>query len=101
MENVVKKNLSPPTLDLGVDRYSAWRTWRKKWEDFSTITELQKEAYIAAVIRYRFTDDTRNIYESFNYHKKTVINQMLRCYYCTFRRICQRFDKQNARKTYF
>ena len=53
-------------MDLRVDRYSAWRAWRKKWEDFSTITGLQKEAYIAAVIRYRFTDDTRNIYESFN-----------------------------------
>ena len=69
MENVFKKNLSPPTLDLSVDRYSTWRTWRKKWEDFSTITRLQREdnkAYIAAIIRYTFTDDTRNIYESFD-----------------------------------
>ena len=69
MENVFKKNLSPPTLDLSVDRYSTWRTWRKKWEDFSTITGVQKEeekAYIAAVIRYTFTDGTRNIYESLN-----------------------------------
>ena len=69
MENVFKKNLNPPTLDLGVDRYSAWRTWRKIWEDFSTVIRLQKEedkACIAAVVRYTFTDDTRNVYELFN-----------------------------------
>ena len=68
MENIFKKNLNPPTLDLSVDRYSAPRTWRKKWEDFSTVIRLQKEdkACIAAVVRYRFTDDTRNIYELFN-----------------------------------
>ena len=41
----------------------------KEMGRISTITGLQKEedkAYIAAVIRHTFTDDTRNIYESFN-----------------------------------
>ncbi len=68
MENQFRKTLNPPPLDLTVDRYAAWRTWRKKWEDFYTITGLRNEEkeYVAALIRYTFTDETRNIYESLN-----------------------------------
>ena len=51
-----------------MNRYSVWRTWRKRWEDFYTITGLKNEekSFVAATLRYTFTDETRNIYESLN-----------------------------------
>ena len=68
MQNQIRNNLNPPPLDLSVDRYSVWRTWRKRWEDFYTITGLKNEekSFVAATLRYTFTDETRNIYESLN-----------------------------------
>ena len=68
MENQFRNNVNPPPLDLSVNRYSVWRTWRKRWEDFYTIAGLKNEekSYVAAVIKYTFTDETRNIYESLN-----------------------------------
>ena len=61
MQNQFINNLNPPPLDLSVDRYSAWRTWRKRWEDFYTITGLKNEekSFVAATLRYTFTDETR------------------------------------------
>lgn len=66
MENYFRNTLTPPSLDLSIDRYAAWKTWKQKWNDFVMITNLRNEdaAYVAAMIRYTFTDETRNIYES-------------------------------------
>ena len=59
---------TPPALDLSVDRYAAWRAWKAKWIDYCIVTELEKKApeYQSAMLRYTFTDETRNIYESLN-----------------------------------
>ena len=58
--------ISVPKLDLSVDRYCAYKSWRSKWDDYVMLTELDKkgEAYQAAMLRYAFTDDTRQIYDS-------------------------------------
>lgn len=53
MESLFKKNLNPSVIDLSIDRYDAWRTWKKKWEE--------DKAFAAATLRYIFTDETRNI----------------------------------------
>ena len=38
------KNLwTPPTLDLSVDRYAAFKAWRTQWEDYAIITELDQK----------------------------------------------------------
>ena len=59
---------TPPVLDLSVDRYTAWRAWKAKWIDHCIVTELEKKPpeYQSAMLRYTFTDETRNIYESLN-----------------------------------
>jgi len=69
MENQFRNVLTPPKLDLSMDRYAAWKTWKQMWNDFVMITKLKAEEdaeYVAAMIRYTFTDDTRNIYDSLN-----------------------------------
>ena len=59
-------SLKPPTLDLSVDRYAAFKSWKEKWNDYVLISGLEaKEAtYQAAMLRYTFSDETRQIYES-------------------------------------
>ena len=59
---------TPPVLDLSVDRYTAWRAWKAKWIDYCIVKELEKKApeYQSAMLRYTFTDETRNIYGSLN-----------------------------------
>ena len=68
MADLLKSALNPPTLDLSVDRYAAWTIWKQKWNDFSLLTKLseQSKEYQCALLRYTFTDETRNVYESFN-----------------------------------
>ena len=65
MEEIVK-NLTPLTLDMSVDRYAAFRSWKECWEDFSLLVEMDKKSKTvhAAMLRYTFSEDTRNIYES-------------------------------------
>ena len=63
------KNLgTPPTLDLSVDRYAAFKAWRTQWEDYAIITELDKKPnqYQWAMLRYTFTEETQEIYQSLN-----------------------------------
>ena len=57
---------TPPILDLSVDRYVAWKAWLAKWNDYFIMTELGKKApeYQCAMLRYTFTDETRNIYDT-------------------------------------
>ena len=59
---------TPPVLDLSVDRYVAWKAWLAKWNDYYIVTELVKKepAYQCAMLRYTFTDETRNIYDTLN-----------------------------------
>ena len=66
METAMKQALVPPILDLTVDRFSAWKTWKEKWNDYSLLTGLEEkdEKYKSAMLRYTFTSETRNIYES-------------------------------------
>ena len=40
MEEIMRNALVPPVLDLTVDRYSAWTTWKKKWLDYALLTKL-------------------------------------------------------------
>ena len=58
--------ISVPRLDLGVERYSAFKSWKSKWQDYVMLTNLgaKDAAYQAAMLRYAFSDDTRQIYES-------------------------------------
>ncbi len=58
--------ISAPKLDLSVERYSAYKSWRSKWDDYVLLSKLEeKEApYQAAMLRYSFVDDTRTVYES-------------------------------------
>ena len=79
-ENSVKL----PILDLSVDRYAAFQVWIEKWNDYVLITELGNKTpeYQAATLRYAFSEETRNIYESLGLNddeKKdtaTIINKM-------------------------
>ena len=61
-ENVIK----PPTLDLSVDRYAAFQVWYEKWLDYALLTDLadKPQKYQAAMLRYTFSEESRNIYES-------------------------------------
>ena len=61
-----KMSWTPPILDLSVDRYVAWKAWLAKWNDYFIVTELGKKAaaYQCAMLRYTFTDETRNIYDT-------------------------------------
>ena len=58
--------ISVPKLDLSVDRFSAYKSWRAKWDDYVMLTELNTKdaAYQAAMLRYAFTDETRQMYDS-------------------------------------
>ena len=83
MEDLVK-NLSLPTLDMSVDRYAAFRSWKERWRDFVLLAELDKKdpAIHAAMLRYTFSEDTRNVYESWNLSEEdkknpTVIMAMM------------------------
>ena len=59
--------ISVPRLDLSVERYNAFKSWKSKWEVYMMLSNLgAKDApYQAAMLRYAFSDDTRQIYESF------------------------------------
>lgn len=62
----MKQALVPPVLDLSVDRYSAYKGWKEKWNDYCLLTGLEgkDDKYINA--RNTFTSETRTIYQSFN-----------------------------------
>lgn len=57
---------SPPTLNLTVECYAAWKAWRARWEDYAVVTQLNtKDAtYQCSMLRYIFSEETRKIYES-------------------------------------
>ena len=67
--------LSPPALDLGVERYSAFLSWKEKWTDYVLLSELaaKDKKYQAAMLRYTFSPETRKIYSSLGqlHRKKT------------------------------
>ena len=56
----------PPTLDLTVDRYSAYKAWFDRWTDYAIVTKLKDEApeYQCSMLRYTFTEETRKIYNT-------------------------------------
>ena len=58
----------PPTLDLTVDRYSAFKAWHDRWNDYAIVTKLKDEAaeYQCSMLRYTFTEETRKIYNTLN-----------------------------------
>ena len=57
---------SPPILDLSVDRYAAWKTWKSRWEEYAIVTELstKPQTYQCSMLRYAFNEETRKIYDS-------------------------------------
>ena len=52
--------LKPPTLDLSVDRFAAFRSWKEKWNDYVLITSLADKdpACQSAMLRYTFSTET-------------------------------------------
>ena len=58
--------LQPPVLDLNVERYAAFKSWKEKWEDYVLLSNLdqQDKKKQAAMLRYTFSADTRKIYNS-------------------------------------
>ena len=58
----------PPVLDLSVDRYSAYKAWSDRWNDYSIVTKLKDEnaEYRCSMLRYTFTEETRKIYNTLN-----------------------------------
>ena len=68
MAEAKRPGVTPPILDLSVDRYFAFKSWKEKWNDYVLITDLSAKTpeYISAMVRYTFTAETRNIYDSLN-----------------------------------
>ena len=56
----------PPKLDLGVERYNAFKSWKQRWKDYSIVTKLNDESaeYKCSMLRYTFSDETQKIYET-------------------------------------
>ena len=46
--------ISVPRLDLSVERYNAFKSWKSKWDDYVMLTNLsaKEPAYQAAMLRY-------------------------------------------------
>ena len=65
---IARSNFEPPKLDLTVDRYSAFKTWKDRWTDYVVVTKLSDEAaeYQSSMLRYTFTEETRKIYNTLN-----------------------------------
>lgn len=58
--------IEPPKLDLSVDRYAAYKTWRFRWDDYVVVTKLGNESasYQSAMLRYSFSEETQRIYRT-------------------------------------
>ena len=72
---------APPILYLAVDRYTEFKSWKAKWEDFTIVTEIANKpvAYQCAMLRYAFTDETRKIYETLNLtaHQQKAVTELI------------------------
>ena len=66
-----KGGVSPPMLDLTVGRFVAFCSWIEKWHEYVLLSDLEMKpaAYQAAMLRYMFSSEVRNIYESLNLTK--------------------------------
>ena len=66
MDEIMRRGLTPPILDLTVDRYAAFKIWKQKWNDYKLLTDLDNKPveFQCAMLRYTFSDETRNIYEA-------------------------------------
>lgn len=73
--------LESPKLDLSVNRYAAFKTWKDRWEHYVIVTKLAEESagYQASLLRYSFTEDTRKIHNLSEAESKasTTINAKL------------------------
>ena len=77
-------NFEPPKLDLSVDRYCAFKTWKERYTDFTVVTKLTdlSEEYQASMVRFTFTEETRKIYNTLNLtteeekSAKTIIDKL-------------------------
>ena len=63
-----KSSLHPPLLDLTADRYAAFKSWKTKWQDYVLLSVLKDkdEEFQSAMMRYTFSAEKRNIYDSLN-----------------------------------
>ena len=41
--NELKGSIKPPSLDLSVDRYAAFRLWREKWSNYVLLSGLAEK----------------------------------------------------------
>ena len=56
----------PPQLDLSVDRYAAFKSWKARWTDYKVVTKLDEQPpeYQCSMLRYTFSEETRRIYDT-------------------------------------
>ena len=61
-----RQKIEIPVLELGVDKYSAFKLWKERWDDYELLSDFQeKDPNVqAALLRYSFTEETRKIYSS-------------------------------------
>ena len=57
---------TPPLLDLSVDRYAAFKSWKARWNDYKVVTKLDEQSveYQCSMLRYTFSEETRKIYDT-------------------------------------
>ena len=59
MEDLIRNSLVTPTLYLSVDRNAAFQIWKKNWEDYVLLTDLERkgdEFVCAAIMRYNYQE---------------------------------------------
>ena len=84
MATTTTPRFEPPKLDLSVDRYSAFKAWKDRWDDYAVVSSLstQTNEYQCSMLRYTFTEDTRKIYNTLNLtadeskNLNTIINKL-------------------------
>ena len=66
MAAATPNNWQPPLLDLSVDRYAAFKSWKARWSNYKVVTKLDDQAveYQCSMLRYTFSEETRKIYDT-------------------------------------
>ena len=63
----MEAKFSPPMLDLSTsDKHAAFNRWKARWDDYKLVTDFEgkTDEYKSALLRYCFTESTREVYES-------------------------------------
>ena len=59
----VRHLLGCDTIDLTVDRYAAFKSWKTKRQDYTLLSRLKDkdEEFQSAIMCYTFSAETRNV----------------------------------------